>query len=101
MSGPKVPVPKVQGLHSKFVLFFDQKSPLEYFNITGLPVLTSVIFSTVGISKFIKNSKTGCSTHLHPNDSANLYSNPGNSKKKISSHAYPFLDYPFLMHGKS
>ena len=53
---------------------------------------------------FIKNSKTACSTHLHPNDTANLYSNPGNVSKKRTSVgmvSYPFLDYPFLMHGKS
>ena len=49
----------------------------------------------------LKIQKTACSTHLHPNDSANLYSNPGNVEKKSSHASYPFLDYPFLMHGKS
>ena len=53
------------------------------------------------VSNSFKNSKTACSSHLHPNDSANLYSNPGNVEKKSSHASYPFLDYPFLMHGKS
>ena len=63
----------------------------------------SRIFDITGISSGnpFKNSKTACSSHLHPNDSANLYSNPGNVEKKSSHASYPFLDYPFLMHGKS
>ena len=62
----------------------------------------SRIFDITGISSnSFKNSKTACSSHLHPNDSANLYSNPGNVEKKSSHASYPFLDYPFLMHGKS